>query len=54
MGAIGHISWKSHRKYGWLYRGSQEVEKKKTHWGQPEPNITWLPHFKHQGKGQPS
>ena len=29
---IGHISQKSHRKSGKLYRGSQEVEKKKTPW----------------------
>ena len=29
-GKIGHISYKSHRKSGKLYRGSQEAEKKKT------------------------
>ena len=31
-GKKGHISWKSHRKSGKLYCGSQEVEKKKTPW----------------------
>ena len=42
---IGHISCNSHRKYGKLYRGSQEAEKKRRPGVKPIKIVLFLLHY---------